>query len=108
MIRVGAPRSTCNHAPLYREPEKLTRIVIATTHNLRDTFYNINYTSDREEPPGHWFPFLTYADFFYRAFTNTRTAGAAASPQRATAVILTASFDLRFYEYILGMVAITV
>ena len=39
---------------------------------------------------------------------NTRTAGAAASPQRPTAVILTASFDLRFYENMLGVVAMKV
>ena len=39
---------------------------------------------------------------------NTRTAGAAASPQRPKAVILTASFDLRYYAYMLGVVAIKV
>ena len=39
------------------------------------------------------------------AYINTRTAGATASPQRPTAVILTATFDSRFYEATLGMVA---
>ena len=39
---------------------------------------------------------------------NTRTAGAAASPQRPKAVILTASFDLRYYAYMLGVAAIKV
>ena len=33
---------------------------------------------------------------------------AAASPQRPTAIILTVSFDLRFYEYRLGVIAIKV
>ena len=33
-------------------------------------------------------------------------AGTVASPQRPAAVILTASFDLRFYEYMPGVVAV--
>ena len=37
---------------------------------------------------------------------STRTAGPVASPQLP--VILTASYDLRFYEYMLGVVAINV
>ena len=37
---------------------------------------------------------------------NSRTAGSAASPQRPTTFILTATFDSRFYEYMLGVVAI--
>ena len=42
----------------------------------------------------------------YFSLLITRTAGAGASPQRPAAVILTASFDMRFYEYMLGVVAI--
>ena len=38
----------------------------------------------------------------------TKTAGAAASPQRPAAVILTTSFRLRLYEYMLGVVAVKV
>ena len=49
--------------------------------------------------------FYRFEDF---DLLNTGKAGAAASPQQPTAVILTASFDLRFYEYMLGVVAIKV
>ena len=40
------------------------------------------------------------------SLVNTRTARAAASPQRSTAVILTTTFDLRFYDYMLCLITI--
>ena len=81
-------------------PQRPTAIILTASFDFLFYYYMLGVVAIKVSEK--------YSVHVTQSSKNTRTAGAAASPQRPTAIILTASFDFRFYYYMLGVVAIKV